>query len=111
LTEQTAQRIFHEGGVSEYNNGANTISFFSQNGEIEIISSAFVKEGFAYLLDLKTFERVGSSDLTFENPIEPGKYIENLEGSNAVQLLIYADCALFCNKLGRNIIITGIVNT
>ena len=52
LTEQTAQRVFHEGGMSEYDQGAKKIMFFSQNGEIEIISSPFVKEGSAYALDL-----------------------------------------------------------
>ncbi|GAG03363.1 unnamed protein product, partial [marine sediment metagenome] len=91
-------------------NGAEAIKFYSQNGLVEIHSSPFVKEGNAYLLDMECFERVGSSDISFEDPVEPGKYIENLEGSNAVQLLCYSDCALFCNALGRSIVISGIIN-
>ncbi len=111
LTEQTALRTFHEGGVSEYQQGAKTIMFYSQNGEIEIIASPFVKEGYGFILDLEDFERVGSSDITFEDPVEKGKYMENLEGSNAIQMIAYCDAALFCNALGRQILLSGIVNS
>jgi hypothetical protein len=111
LTEQSAQRIFVEGGVAEYKNGAKSIMFYSQNGDIEIIATSFVKEGYAYILDLDTFERVGSSDITFEDPVQPGKYIENLTDSNAVQMIAYCDCALFCKAIGRNILLYGIVNS
>lgn len=111
LTEQTAQRVFHEGGMSEYDQGAKKIMFFSQNGEIEIISSSFVKEGYAYALDLSCFLRIGSKDISFEHPIEAGKFIMPLEGSNAYQLFAYTDSALFCSSLGRQLIFTSIVNS
>lgn len=111
LTEQTAQRIFHEGGMSEYTNGSKSIMFYSQNGDIEIVSSAYVKEGYAYALDLSSFMRVGSRDLTFEHPLKQGKFIEALEGSNAAQIICYCDSSLFCTALGRNIIINNITNS
>jgi hypothetical protein len=111
LTEQTAQRTFHEGSMAEYNNGAKKIMFYSQNGDIEIVASSFVKEGRAYALDLSTFLRIGSQDLTFEHPLKKGKFIEPLEGSTAAQIIAYCDSALFCSKLGHNIIFTGIVNS
>ena len=109
LTEQTAQRTFHEGGMSEYSNGAESIMFYSQNGKIEIKSSTFVKEGFAYALDLDCFQRVGSRDISFEVPGKKGQYVEFLESSNAIQLLAYCDTALFCEALGRNIVFKNIV--
>lgn len=110
LTEQTAQRTFHEGGMSEYSNGAESIKFHSQNGLIEIVASTFVKEGYAYGLDLAVFSRIGSSDVSFEVPGKPGQYVERLESANAIQLLTYSDVALFCEALGVNIVLTGIVN-
>ena len=111
LTEQTAQRIFHEGGMSEYKNGAEAIMFYSQNGAIEIHSSPFVKEGYAYALDMRCFLRIGSKDVTFEHPLQKGQFIEPLENSNGYQIFCYTDSALFCSALGRNIIFTAIVNS
>lgn len=110
LSEQTAQRVFHEGGMVEYSNGAESIKFYSQNGIIEIISSTYVKEGYAYALDLESFKRVGSCDITFDMPGFEGKYLQKLENSNAYQLLTYCDVALFCDALGRNLYFSNIVN-
>lgn len=108
LTEQVAQRTFHEGGISEYSNGAESIKFYAINGQVEIIANPFVKEGYAYGLDLKTFLRIGSKDISFDNPVEPGKFIMPLEGSNSYQIIGYTDSALFCSSLGKNIIFTSI---
>jgi hypothetical protein len=111
LTEQTAQRIFVEGGMIEYSNGAKNIKFYSQNGDVEIISSAFVKEGDAFALDINSFLRIGSKDLSFEHPVKKGQFIEPLESSSGYQLIAYCDSSLFCTALGRNIKFTGIVNS
>lgn len=111
LTEQTAVRTFHEGGMTEYSNGAEAIMFHSVNGQIEIVASPFVKEGYAFALDLSSFLRIGSKDISFDNPVEPGKYIKPLDSSNAYQIIGYTDSALFCSSLGKSIIFTGIVNS
>jgi hypothetical protein len=110
LTEQSAQRVFHEGGMAEYSNGSESILFHSVNGEIEIVASPFVKEGYAFALDLPSFLRIGSKDISFDNPVEPGKYIKPLDSTNAYQIIGYTDSALFSSSLGKNIIFTGIVN-
>lgn len=111
LTEQTAQRRFKEGGMVEYSNGAETIKFFSQNGTIEIMASPFVKEGYAFGLQLDAFERVGSADITFKVPgLKEGEFMKHLENSNAVEFRTYSDAALFCNALSHQILITGINN-
>ena len=111
LTEQTAQRTFHEGGISEYSNGAESIMFFGVNGKIEIHASAFVKEGYAYALDLTKFMRIGSKDITFDNPVEPGKFIKPLDSSNAYQVICYTDSALFTSSLAKHVLFSGIVNS
>lgn len=108
LTEQVAQRQFHEGGISEYSNGAESIKFYCINGTVEILANPFVKEGYAFGLDLKSFLRIGSKDISFDNPVEPGKFIMPLEGTNAYQIIGYTDSALFCSSLGKNIIFTDI---
>ena len=111
LTEQTAQRIYKEGGAVEYSNGAEGIMFYSINGKIEIQASTFVKEGHAFALDLNCFLRIGSKDITLEHPLEPGKFIQPLENSNAFQFIAYTDSALFCSSLGRNVLFYGIQNS
>lgn len=108
LTEQTAQRIYTEAGVAEYSNGAESIKFYAINGTIEIKANPFVKEGYAYGLDLKSFLRIGSKDISFDNPVEPGKFIKPLDSSNAYQIIAYTDSALFCSSLGKNICFYGI---
>ena len=111
LTEQTAKRIFHEGGMSEYENGSKNIKFYSQNGDIDIISSSFVKEGIAFVLDMESFLKVGSTDVTLDDPVRPGQYLQPLQDSNAIQMIAYVDCSLFCAALGRQILIVDITNS
>ena len=112
LDAQTSVRTFHEGGMSEYENGAESIKFYSQNGLIEIISCTYVKEGYAYGLDLSSFSRVGSSDITFKIPgLVEEQYMKHLENSNAVEFRTYSDSAIFADALGNHIVFTGIVNS
>lgn len=111
ISEQTALRNFKEGSMIEYSNGAESIKFHSQNGMIEIISSTFVKEGYAYGLQLDCFERVGSSDITFQMPgLKSEDYAKHLENSNAIEFRTYSDAALFCDALGVNFVINNINN-
>ncbi|HLD91110.1 MAG TPA: hypothetical protein VI911_08875 [Patescibacteria group bacterium] len=111
LNEQTAKRLFDESyDVKKYENGSQTIVFHSQNGLIEIISCTYVKEGIAFGLDLESFERVGSSDITFNLPGKNEEMLIVLENQNGIEYRTYCDLAIFCNALGRNIVFTGIVN-
>jgi hypothetical protein len=90
--------------------GSTAIKFHSQNGELEIEPSIYVKEGYAYLLSLDDWYRVGSTDLTFKRPGQGEEFFRDLENSAAYELRLYSDQALFCMAPGRNVIITGIVN-
>lgn len=111
LSEQTAQRMFDKSyDVKKYENGSQTIMFYSQNGTIEIISSTYVKEGFAYGLALDTMERVGSSEVTFKIPGTTDDFILTLEGKNGIEFRTYCDVALFCTAIGHNLVINNIQN-
>jgi len=92
-------------------NGSRALTFFSQNGEIEIQPSIYVKEGYAYMLDLSEWSRVGSSDITFKRPGQGDQFFKDSENAAAYELRLYTDQALFCAAPGRNVILTGIVNT
>jgi hypothetical protein len=91
-------------------NGTQALTFYSQNGEIEIIPSTYVKEGYAYLISIDDFARVGSTDITFKRPGAEGNFFRDLDGSAGYELRCMTDQALFCAAIGRQTIITNIVN-
>jgi hypothetical protein len=86
------------------------LKFHSQNGELEIIPSIYIKEGYAYALSMEEFMRVGSSDISFKRPGYGDEFFRDLENSAAYELRLYTDQALFCMAPGKNVLLTGIVN-
>jgi len=97
LTEQAGKRMYDSSHSTEKAvNGSKNIEFYGQNGKIEITSSIFCKEGYAYVLPVKEFSRIGSSDITFDQPGFEGKFLKLLEHANAYELRAYTDQALFC---------------
>jgi len=111
LTEQTALRQYdssYKVGVAEA--GHQEITFYGQNGKVEIIPSIFVKEGFAYVLNLEEMLRIGSTDITFRRPDQGDNFFRELENAAGYELRAYSDQALFCYAPGKNTLISGIVN-
>jgi hypothetical protein len=111
LTDQAALRRY-DGSYSnkELDQGANRIKFYSQNGEIEIIPSIYVKAGYAYILCLDEWLRVGSSDLSFKRPGMGDEFFRDLENSAGYELRLFTDQAIFCYAPGKNVLIKNIVN-
>lgn len=112
LSDQAALRRY-DGSYSKkkLENGSEALSFYAQNGEIEIIPSIYVKEGYSYLLSMEDWSRVGSQDITFNRPGQGDRFFRDLENAAGYELRCYTDQACFCNAPGRQIIITGIVNS
>lgn len=90
--------------------GSKSIKFHSQNGELEIEPSIYVKEGYAYMLSLDCWFRVGSTDLTFKRPGQGEEFFRDLENSAAYELRLYSDQAIFCSAPGHNVLVSGVVN-
>ena len=112
LNDQAALRMFDQSyNTSELKNGSQSVKFYAQNGEIEIIPSIYVKEGYAYLLDMECWSRIGSTDITFKRPGQGEEFFRDLENSAAYELRLYTDQAPFCSAPGRNTLIYGIVNS
>jgi len=107
----TLRQVDSSFDVKKFENGSESIVLHSQNGIIEVHSSTYVKEGIAFLLELKSFERVGSSELTFKLPGTNEDYMIKLQDAHGIEFRTYCDTALFCNALGHNIIIQDIVNS
>ena len=90
--------------------GAKSILFHSQNGEIEIHPSIYVKEGYSFLLNLEDWMRVGSQDVSFKRPGQGEEFFRDLENSAGYELRLYTDQAVFCMAPGRSTLINAIVN-
>lgn len=104
------RRIDSSYSSAQLENGSKSIKFFSQNGDLEIVPSIYVKEGYAYALCIEEWMRVGSSDITFKRPGQGEEFFRDLENSAAYELRLYTDQAVFCMSPGKNVLLTGIVN-
>ena len=111
LSDQAALRKFDESySKDKLDNGSQALTFYSQNGEIQIIPSIYVKEGYAYLLSIEDFYRVGSSDMTFKRPGQGEEFFRDLENAAAYELRLFSDQAVFCHAPGRNVLVQNIMN-
>lgn len=112
LSDQAALRRYDGSySSSKLDNGSEKLMFHSQNGLIEIEPSIYVKEGYAYLLSIEDWFRVGSTDMTFKRPGQGEEFFRDLENSAAYELRLYTDQAVFCMAPAKNTLITGIVNS
>jgi len=111
LQDQAALRMYDQSySSSKLDNGATSLKFYSQNGELEIVPSIYVKEGYAYLLAAEEWARVGSTDMTFKRPGQGEEFFRDVDNAAAYELRLYSDQALFCAAPGRNCLINAIVN-
>ena len=109
LTEQAAKRMYDSSYSSQQmENGAKSLKFAGQNGMIEIVPSVYVKEGYAYGVCKSDFVRVGSTDITFRDPLMGDQYLKHLENSTAYEMRAWTDQALFCSAPGRSFIISNL---
>ena len=109
MTEQAGSRRFdvsYKSGTAQA--GHEALEFFSQNGKMTIVSSIFVKEGYSYAINHEQFLRVGSTDLTFKNPLSNEDFFHLLENNAGVGIRCYTNQALFCTKIGHQLVYTGI---
>jgi hypothetical protein len=109
MTEQAGSRRFDVSYKSATaQNGSEALEFFSQNGKMTIVASIFVKEGVAYAINHDQFLRVGSTDLTFKNPFNNEDFFHHLENNAGIGIRCYTNQALFCTKIGHQLVFTGI---
>lgn len=109
LTEQAAMRVYDSSySSSTVENGGKTIKFHGQNGQIEVVPSIYVKEGYAYVLCMEDMVRVGSTDVTFRRPGQGENFFRDMEDAAGYELRAYTDQALFCAKPGRQILISNL---
>jgi len=106
---EALKRFTKADGTARYNAGAEAITFWTQSGPVEIKPSIFVKGGFAYLLDLGSWSRIGAQDFAFGDPAER-QVFHRLEEKSGYDARAYANQSMFCDAIGHNALINNIVN-
>lgn len=92
-------------------NGVESISFYHQNGELELVGWNLVKEGEAFIIPMKRVKRLGSTDMTFKTPGREDEIFLHLADNAGYELRLYTDQAIFLETPARATKITGIVNS
>ena len=111
LNDQAALRRYDNSySPAQLDNGSQKLKFFSQNGELMIEPSIYVKEGYAYMLAEDVWMRVGSSDLTFKVPGQGDEFFRHLTDAAGYELRLWTDQALFTYAPGHSAIVINIVN-
>ncbi len=109
LTDQAALKIYDSSySPSKMENGAKELKFHGQNGVIEIVPSIYCKRGFAYVLSMDEWMRIGSTEVTFRRPGRGDEFFRDVEGAAAYELRCYTDQCVFSHAPGKNVLIQGI---
>jgi hypothetical protein len=110
MTEQSALRQYDSSySSSTAENGSREIKFASQAGNVEVVSSIYVKKAYGYLISIDELMRVGSTDITFKRPGTGDQFFRELENNAGYELRAYCDEALFINAPGHCVLIYAIV--
>jgi len=92
-------------------NGFEAVSFYGQNGKIEILSHPMVKEGEAICYPKGKAERIGATDVTFQTPgTEGGEMFKHLPDSTGYECRLYSEQAIFLPCPAKSVLFTGITN-
>jgi hypothetical protein len=113
MTNQAALRRYGAERRS-FENGAEAIRFYSQSGSIDIVSSIYCKEGYAYLIQPKKLRRIGPTDVTFDlgkMGLPGGQIFRHMDGNAGIEFRAYSHQALFTSKPGCVTLINNIVNS
>ncbi len=109
LNDQAALRMFDSSySPAKMENGAKEIKFHGQNGMIEVIPSIYCKRGFAYVLSMDEWMRIGSTEVTFNRPGKGGEFFRDVENLAGYELRCYTDQCVFSHAPGKNVLIENI---
>lgn len=112
MKDQAALRRFDSSyGTKKLENGTMAIEFYSQNGKIEVHSSIYCKESYAYVIQSEDFARIGSTDITFQLPGLPDQFLTQAPNNAGYEMRCYSNQALFTKSISSSLMITGITHS
>lgn len=96
--------------VNKGENGVRSITYYGQNGDIEVMSHNIIKQGEAFVLPMKRVKRLGAQDVSFKTPGREDEIFLHLPDSAGFELRNYTDQQVFIETPARCVKITTIVN-
>lgn len=111
MKDQAALRRFDSSySTKKLENGTMAIEFYCQSGKIEVQSSIYCKQSYAYIFCVEDMKRIGSTDITFQLPGLPDNFLTQAPNNAGYELRCYVNSALFCRAPGKTLLITGITH-
>lgn len=108
-TTEAGLRVYDKSySSSGFDNGAESITFYAQNGKIECVPHRCVKEGDAFALFLPSWSRSGSAEVAFSVPGMSQDVIFPLENQAGYAFRSFSDQYIFCNMPAVNIYFSSI---
>lgn len=95
---------------SKQESGTESICYYGQNGEIEIVSHNIVKEGESFVFPPKRCKRIGAQEISFKTPGREDEIFLHLPSNAGFEMRIYSDQSLFVETPARTLYISGFTN-
>lgn len=110
VTSQSGARRFDSSyKKTQMENGAEKLTFYSQNGTMNITPSLYVKEGDCFILPFDTYQRIGSMDIEFMPQVMGSdEFFQYVPGYNAYELRLWTNQQIFCTLPARSVKISNI---
>lgn len=104
VTSQSGARRFDSSyKKTQMENGAEKLTFYSQNGTMNITPSLYVKEGDCFILPFSTYQRIGSMDIEFMPQVMGSdEFFQYVPGYNAYELRLWTNQQIFCTLPARS---------
>ena len=106
VTEEA--RVQYDGQQTGYTLGADSVSFRTANGVVEIKPSNYCKVGNGFMFAPKLWKRIGATDLTFRLPDRGDEFFLHLPDNAGYELRNYVSHALFTKAPAKSILLTDI---
>lgn len=93
--------------------GWRGIELNSMNTGVQVVAHPMVREGDAFLVEPKSWYRVGSQDWTFDQAGDPNgesQYFRQLENNMGYELRMYTNQCVFSEAIGHNTLYTGVTS-
>ena len=108
-TDLAALRMLDSSYGKKGQNGFGSITYYFQNGTLEILSHPLQKDGLCHIFNPSEAKRIGATDLTFitRRGSEDALILE-LSGSAGAEMRCYVNQALFIEAPRRTSVLAGI---
>jgi len=103
VTSQSgARRLDSSYKKNNVENGATKLTFYSQNGTMNITPSLYVKEGDCFILPFEHIQRIGSMDIEFMPQVMGSdEFFQYVPGFNAYELRLWTNQQIFITLPAR----------